>query len=63
MDGYLLGRSRVRPADGRESLDLFIDGCLGEGIRTFDPEKALKAYAHEAMKENGGVWSAHAAAW
>ena len=38
---------------GNHSISLLTD-ALVKGIRTFDPEKALKAYAHEAM--NKGPW-------
>lgn len=38
---------------GNHSISLLTD-AWGKGIRTFDPEKALKAYAHEAM--NKGPW-------
>ena len=38
---------------GNHSISLLTDAWV-EGIRTFDPEKALKAYAHEAM--NKGPW-------
>ena len=33
---------------GNHSISLLAD-AWAKGIRTFDPEKALKAYAHEAM--------------
>ena len=38
---------------GNHSISLLTDAWV-KGIRTFDPEKALKAYAHEAM--NKGPW-------
>lgn len=38
---------------GNHSISLLTD-AWAKGIRTFDPEKALKAYAHEAM--NKGPW-------
>ena len=38
---------------GDHSISLLTDAWV-KGIRTFDPEKALKAYAHEAM--NKGPW-------
>ncbi|MFR4472002.1 MAG: GH92 family glycosyl hydrolase [Parabacteroides distasonis] len=38
---------------GNHSISLLMDAWV-KGIRTFDPEKALKAYAHEAM--NKGPW-------
>ena len=38
---------------GNHSISLLTDDWV-KGIRTFDPEKALKAYAHEAM--NKGPW-------
>ena len=38
---------------GNHSISLLMDAWVN-GIRTFDPEKALKAYAHEAM--NKGPW-------
>ena len=38
---------------GNHSISLLAD-AWAKGIRTFDPEKALKAYAHEAM--NKGPW-------
>ena len=38
---------------GNQSISLLTDAWV-KGIRTFDPEKALKAYAHEAM--NKGPW-------
>ena len=38
---------------GNHSISLWTDAWV-KGIRTFDPEKALKAYAHEAM--NKGPW-------
>ena len=38
---------------GNHSISLLTD-AWEKGIRTFDPEKALKAYAHEAM--NKGPW-------
>lgn len=38
---------------GNHSISLLTDAWV-KGIRTFDPEKALKAYAHEAM--NKGSW-------
>ena len=38
---------------GNHSTSLLTDASV-KGIRTFDPEKALKAYAHEAM--NKGPW-------
>ena len=38
---------------GNHSISLLTDAWM-KGIRTFDPEKALKAYAHEAM--NKGPW-------
>ena len=38
---------------GNHSIYLLTDAWV-KGIRTFDPEKALKAYAHEAM--NKGPW-------
>ena len=38
---------------GNHSISLLTDAWV-KGIRTFDPEKALKAYAHEAMKK--GPW-------
>lgn len=38
---------------GNHSIYLLADAWV-KGIRTFDPEKALKAYAHEAM--NKGPW-------
>ena len=38
---------------GNHSISLLTDAWV-KGIRTFDPEKALKAYAHEAM--NRGPW-------
>lgn len=38
---------------GNHSISLLTDAWV-KGIRTFDPEKALKAYTHEAM--NKGPW-------
>lgn len=38
---------------GNHSISLLTDAWV-KGIRTFDPEKALKAYVHEAM--NKGPW-------
>ena len=38
---------------GNHSISLLTDAWV-KGIRTFDPEEALKAYAHEAM--NKGPW-------
>lgn len=38
---------------GNHSISLLTDAWV-KGIRTFDPEKALKAYAHEAI--NKGPW-------
>lgn len=38
---------------GNHSISLLTDAWV-KGIRTFDPERALKAYAHEAM--NKGPW-------
>lgn len=38
---------------GNHAISLLAD-AWAKGIRTFDPEKALKAYAHEAM--NKGPW-------
>ena len=38
---------------GNHSISLLTDAWV-KGIRTFDPEKALEAYAHEAM--NKGPW-------
>ena len=38
---------------GNHSISLLTEAWV-KGIRTFDPEKALKAYAHEAM--NKGPW-------
>jgi predicted alpha-1,2-mannosidase len=38
---------------GNHSISLLVD-AWAKGIRTFDPKKALKAYAHEAM--NKGPW-------
>ncbi len=38
---------------GNHAISLLTD-AWAKGIRTFDPEKALKAYAHEAM--NKGPW-------
>lgn len=38
---------------GNHSISLLTDAWV-KGIRTFDPEKVLKAYAHEAM--NKGPW-------
>lgn len=38
---------------GNHSISLLTDAWV-KGIRTFDPEKALNAYAHEAM--NKGPW-------
>ena len=38
---------------GNHSISLLAD-AWAKGIRDFDPEKALKAYAHEAM--NKGPW-------
>lgn len=38
---------------GNHSISLLAD-AWAKGIRTFDPERALKAYAHEAM--NKGPW-------
>lgn len=38
---------------GNHSISLLTDAWV-KGIRTFDPEKALKAYAHEAL--NKGPW-------
>lgn len=38
---------------GNHSISLLTDAWV-KGIRAFDPEKALKAYAHEAM--NKGPW-------
>lgn len=38
---------------GNHSISLLTDAWV-KGIRTFDPEKALKVYAHEAM--NKGPW-------
>ena len=38
---------------GNHSISLLTD-AWAKGIRTFDPEKALKAYAHESM--NKGPW-------
>lgn len=38
---------------GNHSISLLTDAWV-KGIHTFDPEKALKAYAHEAM--NKGPW-------
>ena len=38
---------------GNHSISLLTDAWV-KGMRTFDPEKALKAYAHEAM--NKGPW-------
>lgn len=38
---------------GNHSISLLTDAWV-KGFRTFDPEKALKAYAHEAM--NKGPW-------
>ena len=38
---------------GNHSISLLAD-AWAKGIRTFDPEKALKAYAHEVM--NKGPW-------
>lgn len=38
---------------GNHSISLIAD-AWAKGIRTFDPERALKAYAHEAM--NKGPW-------
>ena len=38
---------------GNHSISLLTDAWV-KGIRTFDPEKALKTYAHEAM--NKGPW-------
>ena len=38
---------------GNHSISLLTDAWV-KGIRTFDPEKALKAYAHEPM--NKGPW-------
>ena len=35
---------------GNHSISLLTDAWV-KGIRTFDPEKALKAYAHEAMNK------------
>lgn len=38
---------------GNHAISLLC-GCWAKGIRSFDPEKALQAYAHEAM--NKGPW-------
>lgn len=38
---------------GNHSISLLTD-AWAKGVRTFDPERALKAYAHEAM--NKGPW-------
>ncbi len=38
---------------GNHAISLLID-AWAKGIRTFDPQRALKAYAHEAM--NKGPW-------
>lgn len=38
---------------GNHAISLIADAWI-KGIRTFDPERALKAYAHEAM--NKGPW-------
>ena len=45
----------VRPADGRESLDSFsLTDAWVKRVSALRSEKALKAYAHEAM--NKGPW-------
>ena len=46
--------SRRNWRDVGQSFHFIAGRCMGKRIRTFDPEKALKAYAHEAMNKGPG---------